>query len=75
MNINTLQAQQLTDLSRTSSLRQAAETVAPPKLSDDEVSMISKEFPAAKTMTWYSNNGSKHEEQMAARGSRIDIKV
>ncbi|MCC5926866.1 MAG: hypothetical protein JJU41_09940 [Bacteroidetes bacterium] len=75
MNIQSLQAQQLSDVSRTSSLRSAAEVVAPPKLSDDEVNMISKQFPAGKTMTWYTNNGSKHEEQMAVRGSRIDIKV
>jgi len=75
MNINSLQAQQLTDVSRTSGLRKAAEMVAPPKLSQDEMNMISKEFPAGKNMTWYSNNGSKHEEQLAVRGSRIDIKV
>ena len=36
MNINSLQAQQLTDVSRTSGLRKAAEMVAPPKLSQDE---------------------------------------
>lgn len=75
MNIQSLQAQQLTDVSRTSSLRKAAEAVAPPKLSDDEVNMISKQFPAGKTMTWYTQSGNKHEEQMAARGTRIDIKV
>jgi hypothetical protein len=57
------------------SLRKAAEMMAPPKLSDDEMRMIRNEFPSNKPMVMYTGRGETRQEHVGGTGRMIDITV
>lgn len=58
-----------------SSLRKAAGTMAPPKLSEDELRMIRNEFPSSKPMVMYTGRGETRQEHIGGSGRMIDITV
>ncbi|MBP3191932.1 hypothetical protein [Natronogracilivirga saccharolytica] len=67
--INSFQAQ---DTSRTTSLRQAAATAGPAKLTDEESRMIHREFSGTEEITFYNGSGESKQQMVAGRGQHLD---
>lgn len=71
---NLFPQQQIQQLNKPSSLRQAAEAPAMPDLTPDESSLIEEKFTENKTLDFYSVDGSFNQEQVT-RGTNIDTRV
>lgn len=75
MNITSANAIQNQEVTRTNGLRKAAGAVQPPKLTEDESSMIRKEFSETKPITFYKGNGETQQQIVAGRGRHLDTLV
>lgn len=75
MHVSPLQHFPVQDADRTNSLRKAATTTAPPKLTDEEARMINREFSDVKEISFYSGRGEAQHQTIAGRGRHIDTLI
>jgi hypothetical protein len=73
-SIQSLQNQQISQLSKPSALRKAAEAPALPNLTKDESSLIEEKFTGKSTLEYYSMDGNLNQQQVV-RGTNIDTRI
>ncbi|MEX2601692.1 MAG: hypothetical protein WD355_08595 [Balneolaceae bacterium] len=74
IHLNSIQHQQFDRLVQNNTLRKAAAPPEPPKLTDDESSMIQKKFTNPKPLNLYNVQGDVREQDFPS-GMKVDTRV
>lgn len=74
IHLNSIQQQQFDRLVQNNTLRKASTAPEPPKLTEDESSMIQKKFTNQKPMNLYNVQGDVREQDFPS-GMKVDTRI